>query len=150
MYFEDLTIGDRWELGDAFFSSEEMREFAERYDPEPFHVDEEWSRQGPFGEIIASGLLTLGKGRFLDQRHFARLDANGLVAVSIESLNYLNPVRAGDRVRFHKECIAKRESRSRPERGLVTFRMIGRNQHDQAVIEFTAIQMFSRRPAACG
>ncbi|MCH9672345.1 MAG: hypothetical protein K0U93_12935, partial [Gammaproteobacteria bacterium] len=103
MYFDDFAPGMRWELGEAVYDLEEMMEFARRYDPEPFHVDEEWSRTGPFGEIIASGLYTLGKCRYLDQTYFAKLGAKGLVAAGLESLNYLNPGRAGDTLRVFKE-----------------------------------------------
>ena len=147
MYFEDFEVGARWVLGQAQYDREEMMDFARRYDPEPFHVDEAWSKAGPFGEIIASGLYTLGKCRYLDQRYFAQLGAHGLVAAGLESLKYLSPAYAGDTLTVTKECVALRRSRSKPDQGLVTFVMRGANQRDEPVIEFTAVVFYRCRPA---
>ncbi|MBT6276483.1 MAG: hypothetical protein HOI95_20400 [Chromatiales bacterium] len=148
MYFDELKVGTVWEVGEATYELEEMVAFAKRYDPEPFHVDEEWSRNGPFGEIISSGLLTLGKMRYLDQLASTRLGLRNLVAAELKSIKFPRPARAGDTVRFYKECLAKRASRSNNKRGLVTFQTTGLNQHDQTLVESTAVVVYERRPPA--
>ena len=147
MYFEDIEVGTVWKVGETTYARQEMIHFAQQFDPEPFHIDETWSQQrGPFGDIIASGIYTLGKCRYLDQVHFAKLEAKGLVAVGLESLKYLNPGRPGDILRVTKKCLSKRPSRSSPERGLITFEMKGANQNGLPLIEFIAIVLYERRP----
>ena len=147
MYFEDIEVGTVWEVGETTYDRKEMIRFALQFDPEPFHIDEVWSQQhGPFGDIIASGIYTLGKCRYLDQAHFAKLGARGLVAVGLESLKYLNPGRPGDVLRVTKKCLSKRSSRSSPERGLITFEIQGANQNELPLIEFIAIVLYERRP----
>ncbi|MEM7253517.1 MAG: MaoC/PaaZ C-terminal domain-containing protein [Pseudomonadota bacterium] len=146
MYFEDFEPGMSWEVGQAHYDRQEMLDFARTYDPEPFHVDEAWSRAGPFGEIIASGLYTLGKCRYLDQRYFATLGARGLVAAGLESLKYQGLAYAGDTITVTKEVMATRVSQSKPDQGLVTFLTRGRNQRNEPLIEFKAVVFYERRP----
>lgn len=59
LYFENLEIGDTFEAGEYTVTKEEIVEFAEQFDPQPFHTDEEAARDSMFGELIASGLHTL-------------------------------------------------------------------------------------------
>jgi acyl dehydratase len=57
-YFEDLTVGETHDCGSVHVTREEMLEFAERYDPQPIHVDPEAAGESMFGGLIASGWLT--------------------------------------------------------------------------------------------
>ncbi len=146
IYFEDLRIGMIWDIGEAVYELDEMIDFARRYDPEPFHIDEQWSRTGPFGEIIASGLLTLAKCRYLDQLASAKFGLRNGVAAELKSIKFPNPARAGDIISFHKECTDKRESRSKRDRGIVTFKTTGHNQDRLLMLETTALLVYERRP----
>ena len=58
-YFQDFAVGDTVEAGGYRMTSEEMVEFARRYDPEPFHVDEAAARDSVFGGLVASGIHTI-------------------------------------------------------------------------------------------
>ena len=55
LYFEDLPVGDRHEVGGYTVSEDEIVEFAEQFDPQPFHVDETAAEDSVFGESVASG-----------------------------------------------------------------------------------------------
>jgi acyl dehydratase len=50
-----VEIGTRAELGSYTFTAEEIIRFARKFDPQPFHIDEEAAKSGPFGGLIASG-----------------------------------------------------------------------------------------------
>ena len=54
-YFEDIKIGDRRELGSFTFLAEDIKKFAAKFDPQPFHLDEEAGRNSVFGGLAASG-----------------------------------------------------------------------------------------------
>ena len=58
-YFEDLETGDVYELDGRYeFDADEIREFAEQYDPQPFHLDEKAAEESIFGGLAASGWHT--------------------------------------------------------------------------------------------
>jgi acyl dehydratase len=57
-YFEDFAEGQVYELGEASLSEAEIVEFARKYDPQPFHVDQAAAQQSMFGGLIASGWQT--------------------------------------------------------------------------------------------
>ena len=57
-YFEDYRTGEVFEIGDYLITREEIVDFASRYDPQPFHVDEAAARDSIFGGLIASGWMT--------------------------------------------------------------------------------------------
>jgi hypothetical protein len=59
LHFEDLPVGYARELGSFALTQDEMIEFAERWDPAPFHVDPELATASFFGGIVASGLHTV-------------------------------------------------------------------------------------------
>ena len=58
LYFEDLTPGRVFDLGTTVVDRDEMLAFARRFDPQPFHVDEEAGKASMFGALTASGWFT--------------------------------------------------------------------------------------------
>ncbi len=58
-YFEDIEVGEKIRTGTFDLTAEKVHEFAAEYDPQFIHMDEEASKDGPFGTIIASGWQTL-------------------------------------------------------------------------------------------
>ncbi|HXN43414.1 MAG TPA: MaoC/PaaZ C-terminal domain-containing protein, partial [Xanthobacteraceae bacterium] len=57
-YFEDFQVGDKIVIGRHTFSAEEIKSFAERFDPQPFHLDETAAARSQFGALCASGWHT--------------------------------------------------------------------------------------------
>lgn len=143
-YFEDIAIGQRIELGGHTFGAEEIKAFALRYDPQPFHVDEAAARRSHFGGLIASGWHTGAVFMRLNIEHRLReaqaMRARGeRVAVlgpspGFRELKWLKPVYVGDTINYASEVIEARRSNSRPGWGLVTSRVSGSNQDGEPVL----------------
>lgn len=145
LYFEDFTVGRRFESPRLAISQAEIVEFARRYDPQPFHLDAEAARGGPYGGLIASGLhtITLTFGLFLQT---GALAACSLGSPGLDEVRWLVPVRPGDTLRVVIDVVAARPSSSKPDRGIATLRYQTRNQHGQTVLTMIGHQLLRRRP----
>lgn len=121
LYFEDLTAGTVFDLGTVTIDREEMIEFARRFDPQPFHVDEQAGKESIFGQLAASGWYTasLWMRAYVDHV-LAR--AAGLGSPGGEEIAWPAPVFAGDELALSMEIVEARRSRSRPTMGLVKLR----------------------------
>ena len=143
-YYEDVEIGDTREFGAYEVTSEEIVEFAEQYDPQPFHTDEEAASESAFGELVASGWHTasicmrlLVEGALEEQ---AAMGARG-----VDELRWNRPVTPGDVLSVRTEVLDKRVSESDPRRGYVDTLLEGQNQDDEVVISWIGLGMIERR-----
>lgn len=143
-YYEDIGVGDTREFGEYHVTSEEIVEFAEAYDPQPFHTDEEAATESAFGELVASGWHTasmcmrmLADGPIDDR---ASMGARG-----VDELRWKRPVKPGDTLSIRTEVVDKRVSESDPHRGYVDSRLEGINQHGEIVISWIGLGMVERR-----
>ncbi|EKU93643.1 bifunctional aldehyde dehydrogenase/enoyl-CoA hydratase [Alloiococcus otitis] len=129
---KDLNLGDTFESDSYLVTKEEMIEFAKKYDPQFFHVDEELAKEGPYGELISSGLLTvnLGMRLWLDS---TRVE-NGWVGFKTE-LTWVKPVKPGDSIRVKSKISELKPSSKNPNRLKVVFDLQALNQDDQVVLE---------------
>jgi acyl dehydratase len=93
-YLEDFNIGDRIDTPDVEVTRESIRTFAELYDPQPMHMDDEAARNTVFGRLVASGWQTLGitMRLILDARF---LGSTPIVAAEFSSLRFHRPVLPG-------------------------------------------------------
>ncbi len=143
-YFEDLAVGDVYEPEGRYeVTKDELVEFAERYDPQPFHLDEAAAEESIFGSLAASGWHTASMCMRLLVDGF--LDEGSMGARGVDELRWTRPVHPGDTLRVELEVLEKRPSESRPEMGHVQTKLRGYNQRDDLVIEWTALGMFRRR-----
>ncbi|MBI5132209.1 MAG: MaoC family dehydratase [Rhodopseudomonas palustris] len=155
-FLEDLQIGQRREIGSYSFTAENIVAFAEQFDPQPFHLDEEAGRKSLFGGLAASGwhiasacmrLLVLER-----QQEAAAEAARGEpVAVwgpspGFRELRWIKPVLAGDTISYANVVESVRPSDSRPEWGIVQARNTGTNQRGELVFSFLATAFVPRRP----
>jgi acyl dehydratase len=116
-YFEDLTVGDTREFGSYEVTKAEILEFAEQYDPQPFHVDEEKAKESMFGGLIASGWHTGSMTmRMLVDNVMRESRASG--AVGVDDLRWTQPVRPGDTLTVETKVLDK-EPGYMPGLGLV-------------------------------
>lgn len=123
-YYEDLEVGDVYETGSETVTKAEIVDFAEQFDPQPFHVDEEAARDSMFGGLVASGLHTLCLSTRLtvvDVFGGAAGIAN-MGGAGIDELRWHEPVRPGDGLHVALEVAEKTPSESRSDRGYVDFR----------------------------
>lgn len=145
-YFEDLVLGERLESEPYELTREEVLDFAARFDPQPFHLDEEAAAAGPFGQLAASGWNTVAvMMRLMVQSRGEGLP--GLPSPGFEDLEWRRPVFPGDRLRVVTTLAEKRPSRTKPI-GIVKFDTRVLNQDDVEVMRITTIGRYPRRDAA--
>ena len=149
-YYEDLTVGDTFETGGYTITKEEIIEFAERFDPQPFHLDEEAAKESMFGELVASGLHTL----CLSVRLFITDIVDGedgianMGGLGMDDLRWHEPVRPGETLRVRVEVVEKTPSSSRSDRGYVDFRRSVVNDADEEVMSIVSHNIVRRADAA--
>ena len=103
-YFEDVEVGEVQTFGERHVTRAEILEFAERYDPQPFHTDESAAADSLFGGLIASGWHTAAMTmELLVTNVFEGSAATG--ALGVDELRWPNPVRPGDVLSVRTEVI---------------------------------------------
>ncbi|GAA0460569.1 MaoC family dehydratase (plasmid) [Halococcus dombrowskii] len=146
-YFEDIELGETLKMGTYTVSKEEILDFAEQYDPQPFHVDPEAAAQSPFGELIASGLHTMAITQRLSVDGLYN-DAHGLGSPGLGETEFREPVHPDDELTVTLEPVRKRPLESRPNAGLVEFESHTRNQDDEIVLSMVAKVLFQRQDSS--
>lgn len=121
-----------------------IKEFASRYDPQPFHLDEEAARDTIFEGLAASGWHTAAVTMRMLVDGNLKL-AGGLVGAGMEELRWPKPVRPGDELHVEAEVLDKRASRSRPHQGIVRVRNNTFNQDGEVVQVSVSVMMVPRR-----
>lgn len=133
LYFEDLYPGLKFISERSYkVTAEEIKEFAERYDPQPFHLDEAAGESSFFQGLAASGWLTAAIVMRLrvESIHIA----GGMIGAGVEEIRWTQPVRPGDAIRTEAEILNTRLSSSRPSFGIVRSRTLVYNQRDEIVM----------------
>lgn len=146
-YWEDFTVGETTDVGTVDVTREEIVEFAQRFDPQPFHVDEEAADAGPYGGLIASGWHTAALFMGLFVRSIL-LDAASMGSPGVEELRWRAPVRPGDRLTGRVTVTAVEPSSKRPDRGTVFTTSEVLNQDGAVVLTMQARGYFRRRDVA--
>jgi acyl dehydratase len=159
-YFEDLVVGTVTELGSHTFTVADIKAFAAKYDPQPFHLDEDAAKRSLFGALCASGWHTAAvytgfNIRARQQREAAAAARGETVArwgpsPGFKDLKWLKPVFAGDTVRFRQTIADKLDFKSRPDRGLLVTRGEGFNQRGELVFQVTGQILVPRRATEAG
>ena len=144
-YFEDIEVGSRQSFGRYEVTLAEVVAFAERYDPQPFHLSDEAAAATHFGRLSASGWHTCAMTMAMVVENLKKNRQAGLGSPGIDELRWLTPVYPGDTLRCESEVLDKRLSASRPEMGIFKSRMTVFNQHDVAVMMFVSNSMVATR-----
>jgi acyl dehydratase len=136
MYFEDFYIGQKiHSAGSIRVSAEEIKEFAQKYDPQPFHLDEAAGEASFFKGLAASGWLTAAivmRLRVESIRVFG-----GMIGAGVEEMRWTLPVRPNDTIRTEIEVVGVRHSASRKDYGVVRTRTLAYNQNEEVVLRST-------------
>lgn len=149
-FFEDLNVGDRFrhatgrtvtEMDNVLFSALSLN-------TQPLHINEDFAAQTQFGRRIVNGLFTLALVVGLS---VSELTEGTIVAnLGYDAVRHPAPVFHGDTLYAETEVLEKRESKSRPEAGLVRLRQIGRKADGTVVVELERTVLFLKRPAEPG
>jgi len=150
-YWEDIEIGTVTQLGRATMTKEEIIDFARKFDPQPFHIDEEAAKKSMFGGLIASGWHTCSVVmRLMVDAIISQSPAASLGSPGVDEVRWLKPVYAGDTITGRITVIDKKASKSRPEMGSVFNHNEIFNQKGELVLTIKGIGLYRRRPAKAG
>jgi acyl dehydratase len=147
LYFDDLHVGQRFTTRTHQLDVEQIKAFARQFDPQPFHLDEDLAGKSFFGGLVASGWHTAAISMRLIAEDLPL--AGGVIGAGGE-ISWPGPTRPGDVLHVECEVLELRPSRSRPDRGMVTFRNETRNQRGEAAQVLVAKLVVPRRSTSTG
>jgi len=146
-YLEDLEVGVKQRFGHYEVTREEVIAFAEKYDPQPFHLSDEAAAKTHFGRLAASGWHTCAMSMAMVVENMKGDAGAGLGSPGVDELRWLKPVYPGDTLSMESEILEVRPSRSRPDMGSFRIRSTVFNQHEDPVLTYVATILMRRRPA---
>ncbi|WP_434751266.1 MaoC family dehydratase [Paenibacillus amylolyticus] len=135
MKFSDFKIGQRYETESVHLTKEDIIRFAELYDPQYMHLDEDKAKKGRFGGLIASGMQTLNVTFHL----WIDVGVYGehiIAGTSMNQIQFLKPVYPGDELHVTAEVTELRPRRT--GNGTVTVLLSTFNQKGQNVFRAEA------------
>ena len=133
LYYEQFKVGMEFKhaLTRTVTEMDNVLFCALTHNPQPLHLDEEFSKKTEFGQRIVNSLFTLGLviGVTVADTTLGTTIAN----LGMTDVRFANPVFHGDTVRVVTRVKEMRESKSRPNAGMVVFEHVGYNQRDQEI-----------------
>jgi acyl dehydratase len=145
-YFDEWQVGDRiaHEVTRTVTETDNVLISALTHNPQPMHLDHEAAAKSEFGRPLINSVYTFGLmiGVGVADTTLGTLVAN----LGYDSLKFPNPVFAGDTLRSETECVAVRESKSRPNAGIVTWAHRSFNQRHELVCECTRTALLLKTP----
>jgi len=134
-YLEDFEVGMVHSSGRYTVTQEEIVRFAGEFDPQPFHIDGEMAAASVFGGLTASGAHIVAlQLKLIHESDLGRNDAV-LAGLGWDEVRFPEPVRPGDTLSLTIECIGKRISESKPDRGIVKNLVTLKNQKGETVLK---------------
>jgi len=147
-YYEELEAGQRirHRTGRTVTEADNVLFCALTMNTQPLHLNEEFASRTEFGRRIVNGLFTMSLVVGLT---VAELSEGTIVAnLGYDRVAHPNPAFHGDTITVETEVLEKRESRSKPDRGIVRLKHVGRKQDGLTVVELERTVMFLKRPQA--
>ena len=145
-YFDEWQVGDRIEhsVSRTVTETDNVLISALTHNPQPMHLDRELAAKSEFGQPIVNSIYTFGLmiGVSVSDTTLGTLVAN----LGYDKLVFPKPVFVGDTLRSTSECIAVRESKSRPNAGIVTWAQRSFNQRDELVCECERSALLLKTP----
>lgn len=142
LFFDDIEEGYRSLVGSYELTRDEIVEVASRWDPQPFHIDERAAALSVFGGLVASSLHIFAICTRLFADHEDEIQV--LAMLSKDKMRLHNPARPGDTLSYVTECIGKRASASKPNRGTIVLSDTVTNQVGQPVLTQEVTLLVSR------
>ena len=143
-YLEDFAVGQKYATASTRVEAADITAFASKYDPQPFHLDEAAAAKTFFGGLAASGWHTAAITMKLLVEGEMK-PAGGIIGAGFDEFRWPRPVRPGDTLRVESEVPEVRESKSRPQQGMIKVRTTTLNQDGEAVQVFVGNLVVPRR-----
>ena len=143
-FFDEFEVGMTFKHGGRTVTEMDNVLFsALTMNTQPLHVNEDFASKTEFGQRLVNGIFTFGLVVGLT---VADLTEGTIIAnLGYDKLNHPNPVFHGDTIYAESEIIEKRESKSRPNAGLVKIKCVGKKPDGTIVVEFERTAMFLKR-----
>ncbi|PCI62434.1 MAG: dehydratase [Kordiimonadales bacterium] len=145
IYYEDLMIGQASTFGAYEVTREEVIEFASKYDPQPFHLDDDAAEKSVFGALCASGWHTCAMMMRMLVDSLTEQKMASLGSPGIDNISWRRPVFPGDILSVTSKLTEKRDSKSRPELGLAKSEFTVKNQKGETVMTMNSNMMIAKR-----
>jgi acyl dehydratase len=144
LHFEDFPVGEVIEYGSYLVSAEEILDFAQEFDPQPFHMDEDAAKASLLGGLSASGWHVCAIiMRMMVDGYYGRTASMG--STGIDEVKWLKPVRPGDRLSCRRTTLETRVSARRPDMGIVKMRYELLDATSEEKAEMTGINLIKVR-----
>ena len=142
--YEDFDVGDIYShpLGRTVLSADNIWFTLLTQNTNPIHFDHAYASKTEFGRPLVDSTFTLA---LVTGQSVADISQNALANLGWDEVRLPNPVFEGDTIYSRSEVLEKRESKSRPQVGIVRFKTTGINQDGTIVIEFTRTVMVYKR-----
>src|SRR5256885_16338303 len=142
LYFDDLKTGDKFHSETFTVPAKEINEFAEKFDPQKFHLNAKSAERSIFKGLVASGWHTAA----ITMRLFVRTlnFAEGAIGLGVDELRWPHAVQPDDVLQVETEIVDLRESRSKPSHGIVRLRNVTTNQRGGIVQTMAASALVLR------
>jgi acyl dehydratase len=144
-YFEDFEVGAAYQLGSRVMGKADIIAFAQQFDRQPFHLDDEAASQSIFGGLVASGLHTLFVAATIVEDDFLAGTAMAAGA-GMDKVRWTRPVRPGDEISVHLAISRLQPHAKRPQLGLVGTVQTVSIQDGSIVMTGEVDYLFARRP----
>ena len=141
--FDTFRVGQVQDFGAYEVTESEIVEFAQKYDPQYFHLDADAAKESLFGGLCASGWHTCAMTMAMLVENMDKT-GRSLGSPGIDNLKWRHPVYPGDVLSVHTEILETKPSESRPEIGFITSKVTVRNQRNTDVMEFVSKAIFPR------
>ena len=142
--FEDFKMGEVLVTGRRTVEGGDVSRFAGLTgDFNPLHTDAVFASQTPFGARVAHGILTLAVSNG-QQNLSGWFEGTALALLGLDRLRFAAPVKFGDTIHTEMTVKQARES-SKPDRGVVTFDVVVKNQRDEVVCTYEESVLMRRR-----
>ncbi len=146
LYFEDFTVGRRFETESYTLNQQEIISFGKSYAPLPYHIDEEAAKDTFFGRLVAPGYQTVALtfGMLMKSGVF---EACSMGSPGCDGVRWLKPVEPGDTLRVEAKIVEANPPRKKGGRNLIKVKLETYNQKDEMVQVMYSMHYVKPRPA---
>lgn len=143
LYFDDIPVGYTSTVGTYELTKDEIVSFAQRWDPQTFHIDEEQAKKSVFGGIVASSLhlFAICTRLFFDHEDEIQI----LAMLGKDKIRLHAPARPEDTITYRTECVSSTPSSSKNDRGVIVLQDKLSNQNDEVLLTQEVTLLVARR-----